>query len=225
MARNRRHDFSDAQRAEIFRRDRAVCVYSGRKLWGLDFGADWRFPVEWVDHVTAVANGGTATVENGVCAHWRTNLRIGASMQKPNFLFCRGIPTESYSALSAQERHLMADTAYLDRMERLDDSDWYFNRSLINLLLGIAYLHEYIGKRKRDDHYYAAAVLRFLTQWRHLVKKRRVLPFEERGLLPTHLTTDQFIMLEVRDMTSKEDVINAMQNLLPFYAETKINSA
>ena len=225
MSRNRKHDFSDAQRAEIFRRDRATCVYSGRRLWVLDVGADWRFPVEWADHVTAVANGGTAQVENGVCAHWRTNLRIGASEHKPHFLFSNGEPTEHYFALAEQVKLQMADAAYLGRMEKLDDSDWYFNRSLLNLLMGTAYLHEYIGKRKRDHDYYAATVLRFLNQWRALVKRRSVLSLEDRGLLPERLSEDQHRMLEVRTMTSKEEVIRIMQSLLPIYAATKVKSA
>ena len=90
----------------------------------------------------------------------------------------------------------------LGRMEKLDDSDWYFNRSLLNLLMGTAYLHEYIGKRKRDHHYYAATVLRFLSQWSALINRRRVLSLEDRGLLPTQLSVDQHMMLEVRNMSA-----------------------
>lgn len=224
MGRNRKHDFSNAQRAEIFCRDRATCVYSGRRLWILDVGADWRFPVEWADHVTAVANGGKSHVDNGVCAHWRTNLKKGASEQLPEFLFRNGKPTEQYFSQTDTAKQHMADSAYLSRMEKLDESDWYFNRSLLNLLMGTTYLHEYVGKRKRDHNYYARTVLRFLTRWRSLVNKRKVPSLEARGLLPQPASLDQRIMLNLRDMTTAEQVVDAMKKLLPLYAATKNQS-
>lgn len=220
MGRNRKHDFSNAQRAEIYRRDLATCVYSGRRLWVLDVGADWRFPVEWADHVTAVANGGKSQVDNGVCAHWRTNLKKGASAQLPEFLFHNGKPTTHYFALSEPTRQSMADSDYLSRMERLDETDWYFNRALINLLMGTAYLHEYVGKRKRDHNYYARTVLRFLAKWRSVARRNNSLSLEDRGLI-SQPSPDQQIMLNIRDENTVDQVIDTMQKLIPFYAASK----
>lgn len=140
MGRNRSHNFSDAQRALIYCRDRATCVYTGRRLWILDLGADWRFPVEWADHITAVANGGKSEIDNGVCAHWRTNLIKGSSENLPEFLFRNGVPTENYQSDATKLN--MADAAYLGRMAKLDVTDWYFNRALISLLMGVAYLSD-----------------------------------------------------------------------------------
>ncbi len=34
-----RDEFTDRQKAEIFVRDRALCCFSGKSLWALDYGA------------------------------------------------------------------------------------------------------------------------------------------------------------------------------------------
>ena len=219
LSRSRPHNFTAAQKAEIFRRDRATCAYSGRRLWILDFGACPTFPIDWADHVTAVANGGQSSLENGVCAHWYHNRNKGAKTDTPPFLFRHGVPTEHYFALDQQPRRGLADAEHLSRFARLDVSDWYFNRSLFLLLLGTAYLHQYVGIRKRDDSYYARAALKMIGKWRRLVARSGVSSLEDRGLVPTELGRDQKIMLGIRDMRDLQQAVSAMKELLPIYAE------
>ncbi|WP_455231168.1 hypothetical protein [Geopseudomonas aromaticivorans] len=169
--------------------------------------------------MTAVANGGQSSLENGACAHWYHNRNKGAKTDAPPVLFRHGVPTEHYFALDQKARQGLADAEHLSRFARLDASDWYFNRSLFLLLLGPAYLHQYVGIRKRDDSYYARAALRMIGKWRRLVAKSGVSSLEDRGFVPTELGVDQKTMLGIRDMRDEQQAVSAMKELLPIYAE------
>ena len=93
-ARTPKHNFSETQRAEIFARDRALCGYSGKSLWLADHGAA-PYSIDWVDHFSSVARGGTPTLENGVCASWLYNW-VKREHKRAVLLFHSGYPTVDF---------------------------------------------------------------------------------------------------------------------------------
>ena len=193
-----------------------MCVYSGDKLWILDGGATPYFTIDWADHVFPVAKGGSSTLENGVCASWNHNKEKRDNTDTPVFLFYGGKPTEHFYKLNCKLTCKM--THYLTRMGKLHHSDWYFNRALFRLLLGVNYLHNGIGVRSRDDIYYAKATLKAITKWRRIVLTESISTLEERELTPVKPSTGQKIMLEVRCANSVKEVRGIMKELLPVYA-------
>ena len=127
-------------------------------------------------------------------------------------LFSEGKPTDSNRELSPQQAH------DLDRLGNLRLSDWYFNRALFRLLLGVDYLHKYVEKRVRDEHYYAKASLKVIEKWRLVAKVNSDTSLEDRGLAPTIPSPDQKILLNVRTAMTQSEIHTAMIQLLPIYA-------
>jgi hypothetical protein len=133
----------------------------------------------------------------------------------PRCMFKAGKPTpeffEDYDVVSDEL------AAQFKRFTRLHSSDWYLNRALFRLWLGIAYLSEEARERSRDDAYYARASLKAIAKWRAQTKKYQVVSIEARGLTPEAPTADQSVMLLIRDADSVEDIRAMMLRLLPFY--------
>jgi len=103
----------------------------------------------------------------------------------------------------------------LARLERLHHSDWYFNRALFRILLGVEYLHKGIGVR--DDVYYASATLKAITKCRKIVSKENVPTLECRELAPEKPSIDQTLLLSVRNALSVDEILSIMKKLLPIY--------
>ena len=206
-------NFTDKQKAELFVRDRATCAYTGKSLWLLDYGADPYFDPDWADHIMPVAKGGASTLTNGVSACWSANAEKRDSTGNRPCMFLGGKPTpEGRMALSSKMKQ------QFERFSRLHHSDWFFNRALYRLLLGVAYLSEEGCTRTRDDLYYARATLRIRLAWERMLQKERVSSLEMRGLSPARPSADQNIMLKIRDETSVEGLRGIMRRLVPTYA-------
>lgn len=210
----RTSNFTDSQKAEIFVRDRAICAYTGEKLWILDGGATPSFPVDWADHIHPVAQGGTSTIENGICAGWKSNYEKRDNLTSPPVLFCCGQPTTYYLETHPQVPQDIA--SYLNRMASLSRSDWFFNRALFRLLLGVDY-HAGDRSGKRDDRYYASASFRAIEKWRKLRERENVPALHDRQLTPPNPTPDQMLMLEVAQVDSADAIRQLMKQLLPHY--------
>jgi len=209
-------NFTDSQKAQLYVRDRATCVYSGEKLWILDSGASPYFTIDWADHVFPVARGGQSTLENGVCASWYHNKEKRDKTEAPVLLFYEGVATKSYYKLHKSiPRKVARDLA---RFGKLHHSDWYFNRALFRLLLGVNYLHNGVGVRSRGDLYYAAATLKAIDKWRKIVSREMVDTLEARGLAPKEPSPDQELLLNVREASSIREIQNTMKKLLPMFA-------
>lgn len=212
----RASNFTDAQKAQLYVLHRATCVYSGKKLWILDGGASPDFTIDWADHVIPVAKGGLSTLENGVCASWYHNKEKRDKTEVPVFLFYEGKATKRfYELYTALPRKMARD---LDRLSKLHHSDWYFNRAIFRMLLGVDYLHNGVGVRTRDDLYYASAALKAIVKWRKIVSKEIVATLEERGLAPVNPSSDQQLLLDVREALSVSDIRAAMKKMLLIYA-------
>ncbi|MBA3312030.1 MAG: HNH endonuclease [Planctomycetaceae bacterium] len=211
----RTSNFTEAQKAQLYVLHRAVCVYSGQKLWILDSGARQNFNVDWADHIIPVAKGGCSTLENGVCASYFHNQKKRDSDRVPSFLFFKGEPQPSFFESRTALSHRMVRD--LKKFAALHHSDWYFNRALFRVLLGVAYLHDGIGVRSRDDRYYASAALRAIQKWRLIVRREGVLTLEQRGLAPKKPSSDQRLLLAIRDAGNVQHIRRTMLKLLPAY--------
>ena len=219
----RTSNFTDAQKAYFYERDRATCVYTGRNLWILDGGAKPDFEVDWADHVEPVSGEkpGKSDEDNGVCASSRSNFKKRDNRDSLHFLVkngepqCRDLPQELLDRLK--------------RLSKIESSDWYFNRAMFRLLCGVRYLHTNNPSYKRKVDYYAEATRKATKMWN--VAKGSALSFEDRGLVPVEMMSSQIrgqmLMLSLRNLTGDKEaatievaaIIKAMEKLLPIYRE------
>jgi hypothetical protein len=213
----RASNFTDRQKAELFVRDHATCAYTGKSLWLLDYGADPYFEVDWADHRKPVARGGTSTLANGVCASWGANFAKSDSLKRHPCMFRSGSATPAYLRDHCSSVPLRMQRQ-LARFSRLHYSDWYFNRALFRLWLGVAFLAAKDAGRVRDDAYYCRASSRMLEQWRRITTASVIPSLETRGLVPRRLRPNQRLMLDVREVESIEGIAAIMRKLVPFYA-------
>lgn len=210
-------NFTDAQKADLYVLHRAICVYSGEKLWILDAGASPYFTIDWADHIHPVSRGGPSTIDNGVCASWFHNQNKRDTTDTPKFLFFKGKPTKHFFARNKQlPRRLKRDLA---RFAALHHSDWYFNRAVFRLLLGVNYLCAGKGLRKRDDSYYASAALKSIQKWRRIIAREAVPSLERRKLAPLRPSRDQRLILAIRELKTKSEIRALMKRLQPSYAK------
>lgn len=211
----RTSNFTDTQKAQLYVRHRATCVYSGEKLWILDSGANPYFSIDWADHIFPVSLGGSSTLDNGVCASYQCNIEKKDKTETPGFLFYDGKATKYFYELhTTLPRKISHD---LDRFSKLHHSDWYFNRAIFRTLLGVDHLHNGIGVRTRDNLYYAKASLKIIEKWRRIIHKEMVATLEERGLAPINPSLDQKLLLDIREVLNIEDILSIMKKLLPIY--------
>ena len=211
----RASNFTDRQKADLFVRDHATCAYTGQNLWMLDHGVDPDYQIDWADHLIPVSKGGTSTLENGVCASWLANYDKLDKTSGGECLYRAGVATPTYFETRKSLSTEMA--TQFARFSRLHYSDWYFNRALFRMWLGIRYLSEKDNARSRDDAYYASASLKSISSWRSMISKESVLSLESRGLAPLLPTEDQKIMLRLREAISTGDIIVILKRLLPAY--------
>jgi hypothetical protein len=211
--RSRTDDFTDAQRAEIYARDRAICAYSGKSLWLLDFGAG-PSSGEWVDHVKAVARSGKPTIENGVCASWLYN-SVKREHGRAMMLFHAGYPTADFFTFFESVPESIAE--HLTRFSLLHHSDWYFNRALSKVIIGAAQ----IGERRvtgsefsRTTAYYAASAFSFFEKWRDL--SADVASLRQRGLRPNRPSDDQALLLLASRAESPKAIETLIRKLAPY---------
>lgn len=164
-----REEFTDGQKAEIFRRDRATCCFSGVNLWLLDAPLRPGYQRDWVDHVKPAARGGMADKRNGVCASHSFNAKKRHNSADTCYLFSEGAPTFFHYQIFGPPS--AAQTERLERLRLLVNADWYFNRAIGLVLLGFDYRVEkklYGSKPKRTDEYWFNAALAKLSEFRSM---------------------------------------------------------
>lgn len=208
-------NFTDRQKAELFVRDRATCAYTGRSLWLLHYGCDPYYQVDWADHLVPVSKGGLSTIRNGVCASWASNFEKGNRTEARSCRFVGGAPTQSF--LRSGRKIPTSVERQFKTFAALHSSDWYFNRALFRLWLGVAFLADGACTRSRGDAYYAKASFTILQRWKKLVANEKVPSLERRSLVPKRSTPDQRLMLQVREAESARDIRELMGRLLPYF--------
>ncbi|MBL0932419.1 MAG: HNH endonuclease [Alphaproteobacteria bacterium] len=212
--------FSEAQKAEIYRLDRATCSYSGLSLWIADHGIDPAYTIDWADHIKPLAKGGRSTIDNGAAASWYHNRLIGDSARRI-YLYRRGAPTSDFRWF-----HGVAPIEVqtnLSRFALLETADWYMNRALWHLSLAVEHrLDARSGiRRARDVDYYCAAALRKLEVWRRICDAEGTASIEKRNLAPRKKEPDQLILLSARTMTTTLQLRRMVSDLLEFAAPSR----
>ena len=213
---SKRQEFTDRQKAEIFARDRALCCFTGKSLWLLDYGGG-PSTVDWVDHINPASRGGRANIDNGVCASWLYN-KQKRDCNQGIYLFHEGRPTETFYTFF--ETMPQAIARHIARFHKIHFTDWYFNRAIFHIQLATDQLIE----RKRADgkswtrglEYRNKATFKFLCMWRNLVASERPATMSKRRLLPSHPSSDQQIILQLLDAQRPEDIRKIAKALVPF---------
>jgi hypothetical protein len=211
----RRDEFTHQQKAELFARDRAMCSFSGRSLWHLDYGAGPAM-MDCVDHVVPTCKGGKAELENGACATWIHN-KLKLDSHDSIYLFRAGRPTSDFYILyETVPEHVIA---HLRRFAALHPSDWYFNRTVIRILLA----NDSTGQTRVDGkpyargrEYWCKAAMKSLVQWHRLVDQGHLADFGSRGLLPPTPSADQKLLLALQQPLSVNDLLELSAALHPY---------
>src|SRR6185369_4434588 len=164
MTDHKRTDFSDKQKAAIYQRDKAICAFSGKSLWILDYGVTPLWDMDWVDHIKPSKRGGESTVENGICASAFYNSKKSDNSRDNAYLFKDGIPTANYYYCHGDIPSEIA--RILNRNKSLHYSDWYLNRAFarFNLILGRMRRKDRGMADVRGEEYYAKASLKMLRE-------------------------------------------------------------
>ena len=156
---------TDKLRAAVFARDKGICAFSGLSLWLLDYGTAPFGQPDWPDHIRPVSSGGKDAVDNLVCASYFHNRKKLNNGSDRSYLFRDGRPTADFFWTHGELSDAQATA--LRRHACLTETDWYFNRALYNVRIG---LHDeatgFIAVRDRD--YWLAAARKRLVAWRRL---------------------------------------------------------
>lgn len=213
-----RLEFSDAQKAEIFVRDRGLCAFSGKSLWMLDYGISPTYEIDWVDHITPAARGGGNSIENGICASYFYNSKKRDNSSDNKFMFRNGKPTSHFFYF--YETLPLNIAEHLSRFAKAQTSDWYLNRALFRFILGVASIRaiEKGKERKRDERYYAKSTLKILSQWKKLSINSESIHI--RGMIPENCSEDQLALLNVVQMNCQEQLIDHMHACYPWLSNS-----
>jgi hypothetical protein len=156
---------NDALRAAVFARDKGICSFSGLSVWYLDHGTAPFSHADWIDHVKPKSRKGKDTLENLVCASYfynRKKLNNGSDRQ---YLFSEGRPTETFfwthGELTLQQASLLKSHA------GLQESDWYFNRAIFNVMVAIAD-ELAMADAVRTREYWLGSARKRMATWRNL---------------------------------------------------------
>jgi hypothetical protein len=206
-------EFTDAQKAEIFRRDRATCCFSGANLWILDSPLHgWE--ADWTDHERPASRGGKPESDNGVCASYTFNVKKRNNSADKAYLFRNGIATSLYyrlfGALSPD------DTERLQRLSKLEEADWYFNRAITWTLYALDYRcwsSQWEKLPARDDKYWFKAAFKKMQTF-----QKSGTSFHQRGIL-TNPSDIQIALISLQDSNSVEDLTQRALGLLPTYCK------
>ena len=217
MREHKRTDFSDKQKAAIYERDRAICAFSGKSLWILDYGVSPLWDMDWADHIKPSKRGGKSSVENGICSGAFFNSKKRDNSWDNVYFFKDGKPTSNYYFVHGE---IPADLAkILIRNKSMHYSDWYLNRAFARfLIIMVKNRRKSRGKMDvRDEEYYAKASLKMLREWRKIINREKVENLEDRGLVPTPVNYDQNELLSLRHTDTVNEIIEKAALLFPMY--------
>lgn len=207
-----RTEFSDKQKAQIFARDRATCCFSGANLWLLDAPLHPGFQMDWVDHIKPSSRGGLAELSNGVCASHTFNSKKRNNSADTDYLFFEGKPSETYFRIFGELSG--GSLQRLERLKKLSDFDWYFNRAIANILTGFDWRcqkQRYDIVYKRDDQYWFKAAFNRLSIF---LKNEEVSSYEKRRLLTK---ASEKSWLGLAGSKTLGDMQEVAEEIFPFY--------
>jgi hypothetical protein len=214
--------FSDAQKAQIYKRDRATCAFSGRSLWNLDFGAcpfstEW----DWADHVKPRARKGGGDVSNGLCVSSLFNAKKRAN-GADTFSLLADLCGDGKAAVPSEDHYRYFGTLskewreQLWRLRNIEERDWYFNRAVCHLIWA-CYLSFHRTSGKRKPEYYRNSALKKLAEFRDREGSRKDL--EERGLVLNPACRDVDLLLSMIAEQPLSEFDQKLRQLKRIYAE------
>lgn len=209
-----RTDFTDAQRAAIYVRDRATCCFSGANLWLLESPLRPGYERDWADHVRPSARGGSTDEANGACASHTFNGKKRHNSADTAYLFQNGLPTWRYFDIFG--RLTPEQDARLRRLARLELRDWYFNRAIGQILCGFDYrcrLEWYEEEPKRDDWYWFRAAYRKIVEFQAFDAGASL---EDRMLVTTP-SSAAVSWLALRQVESEQTFLTTIEAIYPQY--------
>jgi hypothetical protein len=180
----------------------------------LDYGVSGLDQEDWIDHIKPKARGGSNDAKNGITTSWSTNFVKGANGRSNKYWFVGGRPTwQFYSEVGAVPKQI----AQLLRRD-VKQRDWYFNRSVRNLLQavhGLAYDSD--DPRYQNPSFYPKAALRFLNDFRREwrsdygsetgpTRTQAIRDWKLRGLLPVRPSSEQKKILDLLDLDAVGDI-------------------
>lgn len=194
-------NFSDTDKARIFIRDRATCCFSGSNLWLLDAPLRTGCQSDWADHKKPISRGGKADWEkNGVCASHTFNMKKRNNSADTAYLFEKGHPTAlCYYLFGSPPSHV---TERLQRLSKLQESDWYFNRALTWILEALDFICWKPDYKRTDGKWFDAAYKK-LRKFQKLQEKCPSL--EDRGIIVAPSKTQE-TLLSIRNCDSLESM-------------------
>lgn len=212
-----RTNFSSAEKAEIYARDRAICAFTGMNLWLLDEGVGGFYNTCCIDHIIPASKGGSSTVDNSVATFAAYNHSKGNNIGANLYLFLNGLPTYRFWQY---HRLLTLEMAQrISNNSQIQPSDYSFNQAIMTLICGVYWLHSaHATGQKRDDDYYALSSLRGLEKWRKAVDSEGSSSLEDRNLVPVSLTPDQELLLSLRQMKTTKQIKALMTEVLPYHS-------
>ena len=167
MTRHKRLNFSDRVKAEIYARDKAICAFCGCDLWMFRHGASPLTGHDWADHIRPSSRGGGNSPDNGITACHACNIKKSDNTRDKEYFFQGGQPTHHYFGRFDLPNPLV--TVAAEANQRLNWTDWYFNRAIAKVLIATESIHRLdLGYEpwKRTPEYWVTAGLRFASEWR-----------------------------------------------------------
>lgn len=174
-------EFTDEQKAKIYSRDRATCVFSGRSLWNLDYGAcplslEW----DWADHIKPRSRGGSAEIQNGLCVSSTYNSKKRANGADSFRLLDDNLDNPADCTPSSEHFYYFGTITkewreQLIRLAAIKPRDWYFNRALCHLVYACDLSWSPQPGKQRTSKYYRNSALKKLSNFRKFGGSRETL--------------------------------------------------
>jgi len=175
------NSFTDKQKAEIFVRDGATCCFSGANLWLLDAPLRVGWQSDWVDHKKPVSRGGTGEITNGFCASHTFNMKKRNNSADTTYLYQNGLPTPLYYEIFGIPHPSIFKRQ--QRLAKLEESDWYFNRAITWIFEALNYLWAQPNYERKEDHWFKAAYKKLVVYQKICDKKPSPRSLEDRKII------------------------------------------
>jgi hypothetical protein len=213
--RNNRTEFTDAQKAAIYRRDRATCCFSGANLWLFDAPLRYGWQSDWVDHKKPSSRGGGSDPnDNGVCASHTFNMKKRNNGADTAYLFEEGHPTWLYYSLFGSPPPQVVER--LKKLGQLNQADWYFNRGVTWVFQALDSKWAENDHTRTSDYWFKAAFRKFETFRKIRDKLPGYSSLEDRGFV-SHPDETQETLIRLSEHKSLEPFKLMALRLLPQY--------
>lgn len=184
----------------------------------LDSGIKSNCLYDWADYIIPCAKGGTANLENGICASDDDNSRKRDNELLNLYLIKNGEINGYYASKFGEPKQELIKQ--LERLKNLEPADWYFNRFIIGILVGFECRcdEEFKGKsHKRDEQYWFKSAWKRLSEFQ---KRKSATSFADRGLFKMPLPFGSALLLKLETIQKQEEFNAFIEEAYPLYRES-----